>query len=438
MQTQEEISNPLERKVELSVSRAGVESEVDKRLRRLAPQIRVQGFRPGKVPVKIVARKHGQQIRQEVLGEKLQEQFSEKIKQETFRIAGTPSFETKNAIDDQADYEFGVTFEIYPEFELGDLSGISINKPILDIGDEEVQKTLDILRKQRTVYKPADRPAQSGDRANIDYHGLIDGEEFTGNQADDYSVVLGSGHLLKDFDDAILGMRVGEEKTFDMTFPEDYTGKDVAGKKVTFTVKLNQLELPELPEVDDEFARSLGVADGDLDRMRSEIGVNLQREVSQRIRAKLKEQVMQALQDKFLMQVPNILIQQEVDRLIEDIQNTRSAHGLSKNNELPRERFLERAEQRVRLGLVLAKLIEENKLEAKPEQIRQYVEEHAQGYENPEQVVQWHYASPERLKDIEPLVLEDNVVTWILERANITDQSISFEELMGYPYTNNA
>lgn len=437
MQTQGEASNSLERNIELSVSREKVEAEVGQRLKRLAPKIKVQGFRPGKVPMKIVTQQYGHQVEHEVLGELLQQQFGESIRQANYRVAGIPNFESINSETDNPDYAFRATFEIYPDIELGDLNSFTINKPILQIGDAEIQKTLDILRKQRTSYKPASRPAQTGDRVNINYQGSLEGQSFAGGQADDYSVILGNGHLLEDFEKSILGMNTEEEKTFDMTFPEDYSGKEVAGKKVTFTIKLNKVEAPELPEVDSEFAKSLGIEDGDVDKMQAEIKANLQREVTQRIRVKLKEQVMQSLLDKIPVEVPKILIQQEIDRLIEEVQNTRVARGFPKSSNLQRDSFRENAERRVKLGLILSKLIETNELGVKPEQVKDFINEHAQSYENPEQVVKWHYASPERLKEIEPLVLEENAVSWILDQARIVDQSITFDELMGYSHATN-
>lgn len=437
MQTQGEASNSLERNIELSVSREKVEAEVGQRLKRLAPKIKVQGFRPGKVPMKIVTQQYGHQVEHEVLGELLQQQFGESIRQANYRVAGIPNFESINSETDNSDYAFRATFEIYPDIELGDLNSFTINKPVLQIGDAEIQKTLDILRKQRTSYKPASRPAQTGDRVNINYQGSLEGQSFAGGQADDYSVILGNGHLLEDFEKSILGMNTGEEKTFDMTFPEDYSGKEVAGKKVTFTIKLNKVEAPELPEVNSEFAKSLGIEDGDVEKMQAEIKANLQREVTQRIRVKLKEQVMQSLLDKIPVEVPKILIQQEIDRLIEEVQNTRTARGFPKSSNLQRDSFLENAERRVKLGLILSKLIETNELGVKPEQVKDFINEHAQSYENPEQVVKWHYASPERLKEIEPLVLEENAVSWILDQARIVDQSITFDELMGYSHAAN-
>lgn len=437
MQTQGETSNPLERSIELSIPREKVEAEVDVRLKRLAPKVKVPGFRPGKVPLKIVSQQYGQEIEHEVLGELLKQQFGDAVNRENYRVAGIPSFAPGNSGANGASYEFHATFEIYPDIELGDLSTITVNKPVLQVGDTEIQKTLDILRKQRAVYAPADRPAQTGDRVNIDYLGLLDGVAFPGGQANGYNTILGNGHLLEDFESAIVGMTAGQEKTFDMTFPADYPGKDVAGKKVSFTITLNKLEIPELPEVDSEFAKALGVPDGDVDKMQSEIKANLEREILQRVRARLKEQVMQSLLDKVVAQVPKVLIQQEAGRLVEEMQNTRTARGLRKDPDLPRDIFLEQAERRVRLGLILSKLIDAHELSVKPEQIRSFIEEHAQGYENPEQVIKWHYASPERLKEIEPLVLEDNAVSWLLGKAQVIDQNVTFDELMGYSHASN-
>ena len=439
MQTQVETSNPLERSLEISVSREKVQAEVDNRLKRLAPKVKIQGFRPGKVPLKIVAQQHGLQIHQEVLGEMLQKQFYEAVKKEGFQIAGSPSFEARNSAEHGADYEFSVTFEIYPDFELIDFSVLTVNMPVLQIGEAEVQKTVDILRKQQANYESVGRPAESGDKVSIDYQGKLDGNDFAGGQANNYSVILGDGHLLSDFETSVIGMSAGQEKSFDVTFPIDYPGKDVAGKAVTFTVKLNKVEAPVLPDVDSEFAKLLGVQDGDVSKMQDEIRTNLQRETNQRIRGKLKDQIMQTLLDMITFQVPNTLIQQEVSQLMEDIRNNAQAsRGLrKKESDLPREMFQGKAERRVKLGLILAKLIKAHGLSVKPEQVRCFIEEYAQSYENPEQVVKWHYASSERLKGIEPLILEENVVSWILERAKVVDQGVTFEELMGHPYANN-
>lgn len=431
MPTQVETTNPLERSFELSVPRQKIEAEVENRLKRLAPKVKLQGFRPGKVPLKVVAQQHGTQLHQEVLSEFLQKEFTDFVTKEKFHVAGHPHFTATNQGNDGGDYTFNITFEIYPDFELIDFSEITVKKPVITIGEAEIQKTLEILRKQQANFEKADRAAQLGDRVNIDYNGQLDGENFAGGQASDYSLILGEGHLLKDFENAVIGLRAGEEKSFDLVFPDSYPGKEVAGKKVTFTIKLNQVDALILPEVDSAFARLLGVADGDLDKMKEEIEANLHREVLQRTRAKLKDQVMQALLDKIALIAPQALIQREVDSLIEEFRKEQSARGLSnQNTDFPREIFLERAERRVKLGLIIAKLIDTHKLSVKPEQVKQYIEALAQSYENPDQVVAWHYASADRVKNFEPIVLEDNVVSWILEKTQVIEEATTFEELM--------
>ncbi|MDT8363487.1 MAG: trigger factor [Nitrosomonas sp.] len=432
MSTQVETTNPLERSFELSIPRKKIETEVDGRLKRLAPKIKLQGFRPGKVPLKIVAQQHGMQLHQEVLSDLLQKEFSAIITKEKFNIAGQPHFAAKNQENDGDNYTFSVTFEIYPDVELVDISGTEIKKPVLVIGDAEIQKTLEILRKQQASFEPADRSAQTGDQVNIDYNGQLDGKDFAGGQASGYSLLLGEGRLLKDFEAAIIGMRAGEEKSFDLVFPEDYPGKEVAGKKVVFTVKLNQVSAATLPEIDGEFARSLGVADGDLGKMKEEIKANLEREVLQRTRAKLKEQIMRALLDKTDLAVPQALIQREIDSLIEEFRKGRAENGLRNQHDadIPRAIFAEKAERRVKLGLIVAKLIDTHKLSVGPEQVRQYIEMLAQNYENPEQVVNWHYASPDRVKSFEPVVLEDNVVSWALGQVNVIEETVAFDEFM--------
>jgi len=431
MSTQVETTNPLERSFDLSVPRQKIKAEVENRLKRLAPKVKLQGFRPGKVPLKVVVQQHGMQLHQEVLSEFLEKEFRDFITREKLRVAGHPHFTPTNQENNESDYTFSITFEIYPDFELIDFSGITIKKPVITIGDAEIQKTVEILRKQQANFEAVDRAAQIGDRVNIDYNGQLDGTDFTGGQASDYSLILGDGYLLKDFENAVVGLRAGEEKSFDLVFPENYSGKEVAGKKVTFTVKLNQVDALILPEVDSAFAKALGVVDGDLDKMKEEIEANLHREVLQRTRAKLKDQIMQALLDKIDLVAPQALIQREVDSLIEEFHKGQSARKLGNQNApLPREIFMKKAERRVKLGLIIAKLIDVHKLSVRPEQVRQYIETLAQSYENPEQVVAWHYASPERVKNFEPIVLEDNVVSWILEKAQVVGEATTFEELM--------
>ncbi|ARO86309.1 trigger factor [Nitrosospira lacus] len=432
MQSNVEDLGALERRLNVSIPQEKIETEIESRLKRLARTAKIHGFRPGKVPLKIVMQQYGPQVRQEVMGDVLQRNFSEAVREQKLRVAGYPHFEPKQGAENAAQFEFSATFEVYPDVILGDLSGARIDRPVVSVIGSDVDKTLEILRKQRVQYEPAARPAVTGDRVTIDYRGVIDGVEFDGGKAENFALVLGEGRLLKDFEEPLVGMSAGQSKTFEVTFPADYHGKEVAGKTATFEAKLNSVEAAKLPEVDAEFARSLGVGDGSIEKMREEIEGNLEREVSKRVKARVKEQVMQALLDATAIQAPKALVEQELERLMQDARNDLESRGMSsKNVPLPRDLFYERAQRRVNLGLILGEVVRINGLHAKPEQVRTVVEDLAQSYENPAEVVKWHYASRDRLNEAESAVLEDNVVTWVLEKVAVADKPMTLDELMG-------
>ena len=315
---------------------------------------------------------------------------------------------------------------------LGDLSGVSIEQPMVKVIPADIDKTLEVVRKQRVQYQSVERPASEGDRVSIDYRGTIDGVEFAGGKAEGFTLVLGEGRLLKDFEGPVIGMIADQSKTFELTFPADYHGKDVAGKIATFEVKLNSVEEPELPEVNAEFAKSLGVIDGDVEKMRGEIQINLEREIAKRKKARIKSQVMQALLDTTKIDAPKVLVEQEMSRLMQDARRDLEARGMrTADISLPSELFQEQAQRRVNLGLILAELVKVQDLKASPEQVRGVVEDLAQSYENPGEVVKWHYSSPDRLNEIESAVLEDNVVAWVMEKVTSVDRTVTFDELMG-------
>lgn len=432
MQSNVEDLGALERRLNVSVPQENIETEVESRLKRLARTAKIHGFRPGKVPLKIVMQQYGPQVRQEVMGDVLQKNFSEAVREKKLRVAGYPRFEPKLMGENASEFEFSATFEVYPDVALGDLSGIRIEQPVIEVTGADVDNTLEVLRKQRVEYEPAERQALPGDRVNIDYRGMIDGMEFAGGKAENFTLVLGEGRLLKDFEEPLAGMSAGQSKTFEVTFPADYHGKDVAGKTAAFEVKLNGVEASRLPEVDAEFARSLGVAEGNIEKMRSEIQANLEREVSKRAKAKIKEQVMQALLDATKVQAPKALVELELERLMQDARHDLESRGMNaKNVPLPRDLFHERAQRRVSLGLILGELVKVHSLHTRPEQVRAVVEDLAQSYENPDEVVKWHYSSADRLSGAESAVLEDNVVTWVLEKAAIVDKPMTLDELMG-------
>ena len=431
MQTKQETQGALERRIDMSVPMAEIEKEVESRLKRMARTVKMPGFRPGKVPMKIVAQTHGPQARSEAIGAAVEKAFGDKVREQNLRVAGYPRIEPKEPSGDGA-LEFSAVFEVYPDVPLGDVSAHSIQRPVLTVGEAEVDKTVDVLRKQRTSFAEADRAAQDGDRVVIDFAGRKDGELFEGGQAQDFPFVIGAGSMLKDFEAAVQGLKAGEGKTFDMTFPEDYHAKHLAGQQVQFEITVKRVEGPVLPEINADFARALGVGDGDVTKLRAEVRANLEREVKRRIQAKVKEQVMEALLAANPIEVPKALVDAEAQQLAENAKRDLEARGM-KAKDIPVEAawFGEQAVRRVKLGLIMAELVKAKELYAKPEQVRTLIDEMAQSYEDPTELVRWYYAQPDRLAQAEAVVIEDNVVAWVVSQAQTSDNAVSFDELMG-------
>ena len=424
-------SNKLERRVDLSVPIADLEQNVDNRLKKLGKNVKMPGFRPGKVPFSIIRQQYGDQARSEALTEALDKAFGEAIQAQSLRVAGYPQIEPKQT-ESKTHVEFSAIFEVYPEIVVGDLTGETVEKPVFEVTPAEVDRTIDILRKQRVEYIDADRPAGKGDRVVIDFTGRKDGEVFQGGQASDYPFVLGEGAMLPEFEAAVEGLAKGGTKNFDLTFPADYFSKDLAGQTVQFEVTLKSVQAAKLPEIDDAFAVSLGIAGGDVAAMRSEIEANLKREVKRRIKGRIKDQVMDALLKVTPIDVPTALVDAEVHRLMEAARQDMAQRGMkAKDMPMQPQWFTEQASRRVSLGLVLAELVKKEDLHANAEQVRAMVDDFAQTYENPDEVVSWYYAQPQRLAEVEALVLEDNVVAWVLARAKATDKTIGFDDLMG-------
>lgn len=424
-------ANELERRVDLSIAIADVEKEMDQRLKRIGKNMKMAGFRPGKVPFSIVKQQHGDQARHEVLSEELDRVFGETVTAQKMRVAGYPRIEAKNT-ESTTHLEFSAIFEVYPEITLGDMSTAEVERPILEVSTTEIDKTLDILRKQRVSYADTDRAAAKEDRVVIDFLGKKDGIPFQGGEAKDYPFVLGQGMMLPDFENAVEGAKSGESKTFDLAFPADYHAKDLAGQTVQFEITVKQVQAPKLPDIDAEFAKGMGIADGDVTKMRAEIESNLKREVKRRIETKLKDQVMEALIKTTPIAVPTSLVDMEIQRLMQAARQDMEQRGM-KNADFPvqPEWFADQAKRRVTLGLILAELVKTEKLQATPEQVRAMVEETAQSYEQPEEVVRWYYAQPQRLQEVEGVAIENNVVTWVVSKARVTDKVAIFDELMG-------
>ena len=421
----------LERRLSMSVPAESVEKQVDERLKKLARNVKLPGFRPGKVPMKIVAQQYGPQVRYEVLGESVQKAFADAVKEANLKVAGNPKIEPKDA-GDKTTIAFSATFEIYPEFKVGSVAEKTVERPSAEVDDAAVDRTIDILRKQRTTFEKVDRAAADADRLTIDFDGKIDGESFPGGSAKGFAFVLGEGRMLPEFEQAARSMKAGETKEFDLTFPADYHGREVAGKAARFSISVAEVSEPRLPALDEAFAKTLGVADGDIAKMRSEVKANVEREMAKRIESKLKTQAMQALLDSTPLELPKSLVDMETQALVQRATEDLKGRGMDiEKLPIDPQAFETGAKRRVALGLILAELSRTENLQPKPQQVRAMIETESQSYENPAEVVKWFYMQPQRLSEMEGLALENNVVSWVLSKAKVVDKAIPFDELMG-------
>jgi trigger factor len=430
MATQLETTGALERRLSLSVPMADVGAQVQKKLRDLARTVRMPGFRPGKVPMKMIEQSYGAQVQAEVLGDAVSKAFGDALTEHGLRIAGQPRIEPRSEAGEGV-AGFTAVFEVYPDVALGDASVIVIERATCAVGDAEIDKTIDILRKQRTAWSAVERAAADGDRVTIDFVGTLDGVAFQGGTAQDFPFTLGEGRMLADFESGVRGAAPGEKRTFPVAFPEDYSAKELAGKTAQFEVTVKKVEAPELPALDVEFAKQLGVADGNLETLRAEVRKNLDREISQRLRGRVKAAVMEALPALAAIEVPKSLVEAESQQLAERARADFKQRGMDvKNLPIPPEAFTETATKRVRLGLIVGEIVKTKGLAAKPDQLRKQIEEFAQSYENPGEVIRHYFSDRERLAEVEALVVEQNVVDWVLANARVADTPIGFDELM--------
>ncbi|MDT7928768.1 trigger factor [Tepidimonas sp.] len=429
-----ETLDKLERKITLELPLEAIQKEVDARLKRLQRQVKMDGFRPGKVPLSVVAQRYGYSVQYEVMNDQVGQAFNAAIAEAQLRVAGQPRISEKDGAPEGV-VAFEAVFEVFPEVKLGDLSAVELEKLEAEVDEAAIERTLEILRKQRRTFTPRaeGEAAQNGDRVTIDFEGKIDGEPFEGGKASDFRFVLGEGQMLKEFEDAVLGMKVGESKTFPLAFPADYHGKEVAGKTADFLVTVKGIEQQQLPEIDEAFIRSLGIEEGTMEALRADIRRNLEREVRFRLQARNKTAALDALAAAAELDLPKSAIEAEIDRLVEGARNDLKQRGIKDADKapIPRELFQSQAERRVRLGLVVAELIKANDLRATPEQIDAHLRELAASYEYPEEVVRWYQSNPERMAEIEAIVLENNVADHIFSQAKVTPKRIDFAELMG-------
>ena len=423
--------SPLERNLKVSVPLDQIEAEIATRLKKLARTVKMQGFRPGKVPLKMVERAYGFQVRQEVLSDSVQQSFADAVRTQNYRVAGYPRFAPVQSGEGATAVEYTATFEVYPEVTIADVSGRAIRRPVVQVADANVESTLETLRKQRARYNNVDRPARDGDLVNIDFEGLVAGQPFEGNKASNFTVVLGERRMLPDFEAAIAGMAKGETRTFPITFPQDYA-EALRGKTADFTVTVNQVAEPELPALDAELAKSLGVASGDVAQLKREVRDNIDKEVAKRVKQSLKEQVMDALYESATFEVPRSLLDAEIGRMQQAAVEDLKQRGMTTQDlTLPADLFADRALRRLKLSILVTELVKRNELQPRPEQVRKLIEEHAESFEQPEQLVRWYYSDPARLAEVEALVMEDNVVEWAMGKMKVEDKPTDFDELMG-------
>lgn len=429
-----ETLDKLERKMTLTLPVNAIQSEVDSRLKKLARTVKMDGFRPGKVPLSVVAQRYGYSVQYEVMNDKVGEAFAAAANEAKLRVAGQPKITEKEGAP-EGQLSFDAVFEVYPEVKIGDLAGAEVERIATEVSDAAIDRTLDILRKQRRTFaqKAATATVDAGDRVTVDFEGKIDGEPFEGGKAEDFQFMVGEGQMLKEFDESVRGMKSGESKTFPLAFPADYHGKDVAGKTADFMVTVKKIESSNLPEVNEAFAKSLGIPDASVDGLRADIRKNLEREVKFRLLARNKQAAMDALVAKAELDLPKSIVQNEIDRLIEAQRNELKQRGLKDVEKLPIPDDIVRpqAERRVRLGLVVAELVRAHELGAKPEQIKAHIDELAASYERPADVVRWYYGDNRRLAEVEAIVIENNVTDYILSKAKTVEKKVEFDELMG-------
>lgn len=423
----------LERKITLTLPADVIQNEVASRLKRLARTVKMDGFRPGKVPMNVVAQRYGYSVHYEVMNDKVGEAFASAANEAQLRVAGQPRITEKEGAP-EGQLSFDAIFEVYPEVKIGDLASATVEKLSTAVDDAAIDRTLDILRKQRRTFAQRAQAdaAVDGDRVTIDFEGKIDGELFEGGKAEGFQFIVGDGQMLKEFEDAVRGMKTGESKTFPLAFPADYHGKDVAGKTADFLVTVKKVEAANLPEVNDELARSLGIAEGTVDALRADIRKNLERETKFRLQARNKAAVMDALIAASELDLPKSVVQAELDRMVEGARADLKQRGIKDADKapIPEELFRPQAERRVRLGLIVAELVRANELFAKPEQIEAHINELAASYERPADVVRWYQSDNRRMAEVEAIVVENNVTEFVLAKAQVTDKAVAFDELM--------
>ncbi len=430
MQVSIETTTGLERRMTITVPAARVDSEVNERINKAARTVRMDGFRPGKVPLAVVRKRFGASIRQEALGDLIRDSFYEAVTQEKLNPAGFPTIESvkDEGFDDVA---FVASFEVYPEVKLASLAGVKIERPVADVSDADVEKMIDTLRRQRASWTDTADAAKDGDRLDLDFDGSVDGEAFEGGSAKGFSLVLGSKRMIPGFEDGLVGVKAGEERDLNVTFPADYQAEALRSKAAVFKVKVNKVQTPVLPEVNEEFIKAFGVADGGQDKFREDVRKNMQRELKQAIKNKTKNQALEGLLSAHQLDVPKALVTNEIGRLRQNMLKQFGGNAKNVNPDmLPDELFAEQAKRSVTLGLLIGEIIKTSDLRVDENRVRTLIEEIAESYETPDEVVSWYYGNKEQLQQVEAVVLEDQVVDKIISEAQVIDTPVGYEEVL--------
>ena len=433
MAVQIETLEKLERRITLTVPAQEITAEVESRLKKLSRTVRADGFRPGKVPMSVVAQRYGASVQYEVMNDKIGTAFEQAANEAKLRVAGMPRITPKEGAP-EGSVSFDATFEVYPDVKIGDLSAAEVERVTCEVDDPAIDRTIDILRKQRRTFnqRPASEGAAEGDRVTIDFEGKIDGEGFAGGKAEAFAFVIGEGQMLEQFDKAVRGMQVGQSKTFPLKFPDDYGSKDVAGKEADFMVTMKKIETQHLPTIDEAFIKSLGIGAATTDALRADVRKNLEREVKFRVLSRNKAAVMDSLVKLAELEVPNSLVAAEVDRMTASAREDLKQRGVKDADKapIPGEIFKAQAERRVRLGLVVGELVRQQNLQAKPDQLQAHIEELSQSYEKPAEVMRWYLSDRKRMAEVEAVVVESNVTQHVLGKAKVVDKQLAFTDLM--------
>lgn len=430
MQVSVETTNGLERKITVAIDEERISSVVDGRLQDMTRTVKVKGFRQGKVPLKIVKQQYEQQVRQEVVGDVLQSTLYEAIGQEKLNPAGQPRIDSLKSDPGQG-MEYTALFEVYPEIKLGDLSKETVEKHVTELTDSDVDEMLETVRGQHKEWVAVDRAAKNGDQVNINFKGMIDGVAFPGGEGKDMVIELGSGRMIKGFEEALVGAKTGDDVTLNVTFPDDYHAKDLAGKPAQFETHVNKVEESKLPELNDDFAKKLGIKDPSVDNLRAEIKTSMQQELDSKLRMQVKNAVMDALINTNKFDVPKALIESESEALKKQMIENLAQQGMKDQGlQIDAKMFADQAERRVKLGLIMSEIVKSEKIEADAERVKQKVEEIAAPYEQPQQVIDWYMGNNQRLAEVKALVTEEQVVDWAIEKAKVVDKSKTFKEIM--------